>query len=195
MPAPDGKGSMPPSDGDLHRWVALDTLRRDAGLTMHITASPAERAAVARRLGILGVERLDADVRVAPAGTGGWRLEGRFEAEVTQLCSITLEPFRHLVSESFSELFVQAAELEDDAEIDPDAELSMPIEDGGIDVGEAVAQNLSLAVDPYARSDGETGWEQLAELPDGMLEGAANGGGGPFADLAKLRDKPGRSGP
>jgi hypothetical protein len=61
-----------------------------------------------------------------------------------------------------------------DGDDDPD---DIETEAGIADLGEALAQQLSLALDPYPRTPG-------AELPD---EYRADGASGPFAVLRKLR--------
>ena len=60
-----------------------------------------------------------------------------------------------------------------DGEDDPD---DIESEQGAADLAEALAQQLSLAIDPYPRAPG-------AEMPD--LEGG--GAHGPFATLLKLK--------
>jgi hypothetical protein len=61
-----------------------------------------------------------------------------------------------------------------DGDEDPD---DLPAEAGAVDMGEALAQQLSLALDPYPRAPG-------AELPAEATDGGAHG---PFAALAKLK--------
>src|SRR3546814_4087798 len=55
-------------------------------------ASPAERAAVARRLELLAVDRLAAELTVTNVGGRLFRVEGPWEAAVQQACVVTLEP-------------------------------------------------------------------------------------------------------
>jgi hypothetical protein len=57
--------------------------------------------------------------------------------------------------------------------------------DGRIDLGEAVAQQLAIALDPYPRAPG-------AGLgPDGFTAGPGNTAGKqPFAALAALKKRP-----
>ncbi|MGH6982022.1 MAG: YceD family protein, partial [Stellaceae bacterium] len=65
----------------------------------------------------------------------------------------TLDPLPAHIDDEFALLF--GAEADDAAALDPDAELIEPIEGGLIDLGETVAQQLSLAIDPYPRASGD----------------------------------------
>ncbi len=92
---------------------------------------------------------------------------------MVQVCVVTLDEFAQPVQERFTVLFVPAGtETEDD---DPEAPDQIPYE-GVIDLGEAAAEQLALALDPYPRRP------DAPELAD--EHGDA---GGPFAALAALR--------
>jgi uncharacterized metal-binding protein YceD (DUF177 family) len=88
------------------------------------------------------------------------------------------------IAENFTVIY---GPVEESSEIvlDGDAEPVEPLDDGMIDIGEAVAQQLSLALDPFPRAPGAT-LEQEADLSDHSPRES------PFAALAKLR-KPGQA--
>ena len=148
-----------------------------------LAANEAERAALADRLGLLGLDRLEADLEIHPEPGGSWRVNGTLRAEVVQSCVVSLEPVPQKLLEAL-DWRVTAPGGEDD-ENDEDADLDAdgpdPVEavDGVLDMGEAVAQSLSLALDPYPRSAGAT--------LDPSVQGEAVN---PFAKLAALK-KPG----
>lgn len=162
------------------------------GLQLQLEADQATCVALARRMRILGVLSLKADLRIAPdhSAAGQFRLEGRLEAEVDQACVVSLEPVRQKVDEAFVRCFgpetaaVPRADLgEDEAEwLDPEADdPADPIIGGQIDVGAVVAEELALGLDPYPR-------KAEAKLPDGYrpdVEQEAKVS--PFAALAKLK--------
>lgn len=162
------------------------------GVLLQLTASPTEREALAERFGILSISMLGANVRVVPDPVlaGHYLLKGQLDAEVEQTCVVSLEPVRQRISEAFLRRFAPADALdqrakaeEDEAEwLDPEAEDPPdPLESGGIDVGEVVAEALSLALDPYPRKPG-------AELPANYRPDAdSDGKVSPFAALAKLK--------
>ena len=72
-----------------------------------------------------------------------------------QTCVVTLEPMDTAVEDDFQAVFAPAAMLEPDSgELEiglSDEDGPEPMEGGRIDLGELVAQHLSLALDPYPR--------------------------------------------
>lgn len=152
-----------------------------------ITAEAAERAALAARFGLLALDRLTAEVRLEPLGGGLIRLSADFTADVVQSCVVTLEPVPARIEESFTLLFGAVAPAPE-IMLDGEGEVVEPILDGVIDLGEAVAQQLSLALDPFPRAP-------KAALPEAGPEAGeepAPGRPSPFAGLEKWR-KSGRS--
>ena len=114
------------------------------GILLQLSATPAQREALARQLQIPAVLNLTALVRVVPdpAQEGQFLLKGQFEAEVEQTCVVSLEPVRQRVSEGFLRRFASivpsrpAAEPEeDDAEwLDPEADDPPdPLQDGAVE--------------------------------------------------------------
>jgi uncharacterized metal-binding protein YceD (DUF177 family) len=155
------------------------------GVSLEIAAEPAEREALARRFGVLSLDRLTASVAVLPVSRKLFRVEGSFEAEVVQSCVVTLEPVPAQLAESFSALFGEArrgvAALLAGRDED---DVPEPIEEGAIDIGETVAQHLALALDPYPRKPGANVPQQYSAAAEG---GAGKGRGNPFAALGSLK--------
>jgi hypothetical protein len=150
-----------------------------------LEASPDERARVARRLGILAVDRLAAALVVKNLGAGQFRVEGPWEAEVQQACVVTLEP----VADSLSGRLEAAFEARDgsagragsEVEIDPEgADPAEILPEAGIDLGELVVQELAVALDPYPRVAG-------AEVPAAYKPPEEDEDKGPFAALKVLK--------
>jgi uncharacterized metal-binding protein YceD (DUF177 family) len=144
---------------EFSRVFRVDELS-PGGSTVTLTADAAERAALARRFGLLALHALTATVRIAPRpGSRGGRsvkLEGSFEAEVEQECVVTLEPVRSVIADKFVLRFAEHA-APDDTDVTLDAESEDPPEplvDGAFDLGEAVAELVALAIDPYPRAPG-----------------------------------------
>jgi hypothetical protein len=73
------------------------------GLHVQLEADQATCVALARRMRILAVLALKADLRVSPEPgvAGQYQVSGRLEAEVDQACVTSLEPVREVVSEAF----------------------------------------------------------------------------------------------
>lgn len=145
-----------------------------------INANAAERAALAARFGLVALDKLEAAVRLGRIAGGLVRLEAELTADVTQTCVVSLEPVKNHVAENFTVLYGEGGEARE-VTLDGEAETIEPIVGGIIDIGEAVAQQLSLALDPFPHAPGVTN-VQLAAGPD------ANAGS-PFDVLAQLRNK------
>lgn len=163
-----------PMQNEFPRPIAASRL---SGPEDHrIEATAAERAALARRFGLLALDRFVAEVRLEPFGRGV-RLEATLDADVVQECVVTLEPVASRVRERFTLVYGEApAGTEDDDTV------VEPLEGDTIDIGEAVAQQLSLALDPYPRAPGaalDPSW-----TGDGTVES-------PFSVLAKALKTPG----
>ena len=147
-----------------------------------LDANAAECAALAVRFGILGIHALGARVQLRPEAGGTIRARGTLSAEVEQACVVTLEPVRQRVEAAFDLRIL--GEGETPADEDPDSPDEIESQGGTVDLGEAVAEQLALALDPYPRAEG-------AELPEfdppEPPEPTPPERPNPFAGLAKLR--------
>jgi uncharacterized metal-binding protein YceD (DUF177 family) len=172
---------------EFSRVVSIARLGAEAAEHV-ITAGEGERAALAGRFGILAIERLAATVRLMRIA-GGVRLEAALEAEVVQECVVMLEPFTSTVSDSFALVYRRRVEVGEGTTIDVDVD--EPLLGDEIDIGEAVAQQLSLALDPYPRSPAAQ--SRMTEAAEAMKPAAPPPEGEvtqrPFAELAKLLKK------
>ena len=154
--------------------------------TVAITADEGERAALARRFELVSIERLEASFAVR-AEAGGVLATGRVAGDVTQACSATGEPLTARVDEAVQLRFVeQLGGSEEELELSPDALDVLPIENGAIDLGEAAAETLLLALDPFPRAPGAQA--KLAQA--GVIgEEEAQAQASPFGALADLKRK------
>jgi uncharacterized metal-binding protein YceD (DUF177 family) len=159
----------------------IDIDRLPPGETLHeIEATAAERAALAQRFSLLSLDRLEARVRLTRLAGGLLRLAAELSADVVQECVVTLEPVASQVADSFTLLYGQAQAAASEVTLSGEAELVEPISGGTVDIGEAVAQQLSLAIDPFPRAPGVKAphAEEIAAKP-----------ASPFAALAKWKQK------
>ena len=125
-----------------------------------IEASPAERAALARRFDLLDLPELKAEIRLRRVRAGRYiEASGHFAADVVQSCVVSLEPVAAKLDESFRELYgpIGGDVAGEASEVLVDPESPEPVEGGSLDLGEAVAQHLALALDPYPRAPGAVG--------------------------------------
>ncbi len=160
-----------------------------------IEATEAERNAVARRLALVSLDRLAADLRLRRTEGGTViAVSGHVEAEATQSCVVSLAPLRSRVAEDFTSRYSLAPADIDDAggdsgPVEVDAAGDDPPEalgPDGLDLGETVVQQLAIALEPYPRCDNATlealGWRGE---DDGEDDGAA-AGESPFKGLKAL---------
>ena len=147
------------------------------GSAERIIADSTERALVAKRLGLPAVNSLTADLMLTRWHGEGVKVAGRFDAEVEQVCVVTLDPFPATVSDTIERYFLpNARAAEPEADIDSFA-------DGVIELGEVVVESLSLALDPYPRKPGA----EFHGVEDGP--GSAEPVSSPFAVLAGAKPR------
>ena len=143
---------MLPVTPEMSRSLALSDIG-EVAKPMHIKASPAECQALAQRFQLVHLDLLDAEVKIWRAGKVIW-LEGHMQAKGAQACVVSGAPVAFDVRETLKLRFVPTeTALGEEVELESEALDELPIEGGRIDAGEAVAQSLSLALDPYPRAD------------------------------------------
>lgn len=117
----------------------------------HYAADAGERARLAERFGLLAVQRLSADVELRRSGRSV-SLDGEFSAEVVQACVVSGEPVPASPAGPLHLRFEPPGDAGADIELDADMVDTLPLDGDSIDLAEAVAQSLCLALDPYPRA-------------------------------------------
>ena len=154
MSVPPVPSDLPPSE--LTRMVKARPLPA-APIVIEPTA--AECAALAARFGLGAVQALRAEVALEQKPSA-IRATGRLRAQIMQPCAVSGEDFPVAIDEPVDLRFVDEsahALPDDDAiEIELEADDCDEIAFSGdmFDLGEAVAQTLGLAIDPYAEGPG-----------------------------------------
>ena len=135
------------SEYELSRPVDV---RQSDGKTDRIVANEAERAALASRFGLVSVDRLEAEVLLSRKDRTV-TASGRLSADIVQSCAVSAEDLPVTIDEELSFRFVPERG-DHGGEVELDAQDCDEIEYAGtsFDLGEAVAQSLGLAIDPYA---------------------------------------------
>ncbi len=149
---------------------------------VRLEATEAERAALAKRFGIVAIHRLTAEIALEPVKPA-ILAAGRLTAEIVQSCAISGEDLSVAVAEPLSLRFVPERSVGT-----PDEELELSAHDldemefsgTQFDLGEAVAQTLALAIDPFLEAPGADEFRRKSGF---FGEGAVS----PFAALAKLK--------
>jgi uncharacterized metal-binding protein YceD (DUF177 family) len=172
---------------EFSRPVRIDTL--GAGpREVSVEAGEAERSALARRFGLLSIERLSAEAAMTRSGEKV-AASGRLRAAVTQSCVATGEPVAAEIEEGFRIEFRPPPEGqsgEDEIELS-ESELDVTFYEGGsVDLGEAVAETLSLNLDPYPRCPAA---ERALREAGVRTEEEARAEANPFAVLKGLAGK------
>lgn len=165
--------------GFAHR-LPIDSIRD--GDRLELVADEGERAAIAKRLNLLRLDRVEAHVMLHREGRTV-KAEGRLKARLEQACIASGEPVAEAVDEPFSLAFVPAPEgKEPYAETElGKGDLDTLFHDGAaIDLGDAIADTLGLALNPYPRGSSADAALKAA----GVLSEVE---AGPFAALAKLK--------
>ncbi|GAC1336420.1 MAG: DUF177 domain-containing protein [Beijerinckiaceae bacterium] len=191
------------------RPLAVDEVPPE-GLDLMVSATEAERQALAAQDGLAGLAKLEGALHIAPWGKAGLAVSGEMRARVTQICVVSLDPFDSELVEPIDVKFApaQGAEAEpkptgssargaraatarrqrenrEPVPVVPPFEADDPpdpIFDGHADLGALVAEFLALALDPYPRKPG-------VAFDTKVLSGAEATAHNPFAELEKLKRK------
>ena len=135
---------------------------QDTGKTFEIEANAQECQALAKRLDLLSLHRLKLKAFVSRQSADVVKLQCNFSAVFMQKCVVSLKPlkknidckFERIYSLRLIDCFGDESEPQDeyiqtleDVQDPPD-----PIIDGCFNLGECVAEQLSLEIDPFPRS-------------------------------------------
>lgn len=172
-----------------------------APLKLKISPPDEERKRLAKRMNVSDLKSLEADIVISrDAGSNVLFVSGQIHANVTQPCIITAKPVHSEIQDSFEAWyadekqavsFAKAKKEKQEREGEggevpflDESEDPEPIENGQIDVGELVAQYLSLAINPYPQAEG-------VELPEEPIKAAAESPiyENPFAALKDWKQK------
>lgn len=173
-------------DGVTRPWDAPLRLHEVARAPVKVRLQPDEvaRAKLARDLGLESLPTLSAELTIR-TWLDGAEVTGTFEAQVEQLCSISLDPFVQRVRGDIDVRVVppdspNAAEPAG-GEVEHDSGASEPpdvLAGDEIDLAGIVTEHLALEIDPFPRRPGvEFDYSPPAEESS------------PFAALKKLKDR------
>jgi len=166
--------------------LPVDQIRGDQSIELN--ANDTEREALAKRFGLSDIQVLSAQLTISADGDIIYA-RGELQAQATQSCIASGEPVAAVISEDITLDFIpeNSASKSPDAETElAEAECDILFHDGqAIDFGEAVAQSLALALDPYPRSAAAADALKKAGVKS---EEEARENSGPFAALAALKD-------
>ncbi len=139
---------------ELSRIVKVRPLPADP---ISIVANADELSALATRFGLPSIEQISAEIDVEESGKA-IKATGTLSAKITQTCAVSGDDFPTDIEEAIALRFVEQgsvpANLSEDGEIEIELDAAdcdeIEYEGDAIDLGEALAQTLGLAIDPYA---------------------------------------------
>ncbi len=138
---------------EFARVERLDTIGGE-DRQVSIEANDTERLALARRFGLVALDHLTATFAVRREG-GAVIARGHVSAAVVQSCTVTAAPLTASVEEDVALRFVEPSTGtggDEEVELSGDALDTIEIEGGDVDLGEAAAETMALALDPFPRS-------------------------------------------
>lgn len=181
---------------EIERLVDLEKLGNN-GTALEVVTTESERAALAKRFGFLGLPALSARVSVDRRPGGQIVVEGRLKGRILQACILSLDPVTQDLDDAFRLVFAEQVTEDRDPEsgealLNAHGDAPEPLEGNMLDVGEIVAEQLSLTADPYPRRPGIKLEDVLPKSKGGARRSAPEQRRHPFAGLAALKDKPPR---
>jgi uncharacterized metal-binding protein YceD (DUF177 family) len=148
---------------------------------VELVADEAEREALAKRFSLVAIDRLEASVLLWDDGDAVVA-DGTLSADVVQSCAVSGDDLPVGIEERLDLRFVpERPGSEEEVEL-AGADLDeIPFAGDTFDLGEAVAQSLALAIDPYATGPDADRVRREKGLAD-------EDSSGPFAALRALKD-------
>jgi uncharacterized metal-binding protein YceD (DUF177 family) len=167
----------------------------EKGRTFETEASTQECMALAKRFGLLSLNRLKLKAFASRQSADAVLLQCDFSADYVQECIVSLKPlkknidctFERIYSSSIEQNFGRASEPDEEyiQNIEYAMELLDPIIDGCFNLGESVAEQLSLEIEPFPRSVDVSFDDLISSQGERGGEERAN----PFAVLEQLKKK------
>lgn len=168
---------------EFSRLISVDHVPV-GGIEENLSATESERKALAERFELQGLDRLTAQLHLAPLAGQGVKVTGSMQADIRQRCVVTLEPLSGRIEQKIDVCFLPAAlqEQQEDGSMDA-GEGDIEFFTGGkIDLGELLAQHLGIAIDPHPRKEGA----HFGAVEFGVAETRTN----PFIHLVKKNHDP-----
>lgn len=165
---------------EFSRPVRLDRLGA-VPFCERIEAGPEEREHLARRFGLVALDCLSATVTLSRGEGETILLDATLEAAFVQNCVVTLEPVAGKLCHRFQLLYGPPGSELGEIEVGLEDRVFEPLTGDSVDIGEAVAQELSLALPEFPRHpDAEASPEVAITAADTQIDA-------PFGALSALR--------
>ena len=155
--------------------VKAETITRGMSLWSKISLTPSEEIALAKRFQFLSISNVAGTLTVKRCASQCWELTSQLIATVTQTCVVSGEPVSSELNIDIVERFVP--KIDESEEIDAtgvDVEL---LDNGYIQIGDAILQAIGIFAPAYPRSPTAL----ILEEPEDADEN------NPFAKLSELK--------
>ncbi len=166
----------------MSEFCRIYDLRSIPILPVELRANDMECAALAQRFGLVAVNSFGASVTLSPDGPA-ITVCGTLTADIVQICAVSGEDLAVAMAEPVTLRFVPAgspSRPDEEIELEANELDEIAMIEGQFDLGEALAQGLGLAIDPYAEGPGA----EEARRKAGIVNAES---AGPFAALAALK--------
>jgi uncharacterized metal-binding protein YceD (DUF177 family) len=135
---------------EFSRLERIDTIG-EGEREVSVAATEQERQALSARFGLKSIDRLEGVFRLR-RDAAGVVARGHVRADLVQACVVTDDALPVTVDEPVALRFVAGDSPEgDEIELSEDALDTMSFDGAAIDLGEAAAETMALALDPFPR--------------------------------------------
>jgi len=156
------------TEQEWSHFFDVDDLGKEGREELTISASEEECEDIARRINVLGIKDVTADL-VIQRTNGAFYVTGNFKAIVTQECVVTLDPIETNLSDAVEGWYAdkertvsfaaakrerEGVKSQGEVEILDESDDPEALIDGIIDLGELVTQHISLSVPSYPHKEG-----------------------------------------
>ena len=127
---------------------------------VQLVANDTERAALAKRFGLLELSHLSANITLTkePDPSQPIKMSAHIRGNVVQECVVSLAPVASVIEEQVTCAFAPNDDTQQDKmeiDIDPNVEdPPEPVIDGRFDAGELIAEHFGLHLEPFPRAEG-----------------------------------------
>ena len=162
-------------ENEFSRLVNLELITKKS-IEDQVEATTEECKKLATRFDIVKVDYLNAKYilkKQSQKDVGDYLLTVKMKAEIIQECVVTLAELKEIIDEEFTIIFQRALDVNNEAEHQKEIEFDVEerdveiIKNMEVDIGEYVAEYLSLSMNPYPRKsdikEGELSYELLDE--------------------------------
>jgi len=134
---------------------------------VRLEATEKDCAELAARLRIPEIADIKAELSLNRKTRGVYAVSGRISGRATQQCVVTLEPVDTQLDTEFELIFAEDVKEKTGDTVLGEA-AAEPVEDGVIDLGEVIVQQISLALPDYPRAEGVDFTDYL-EAPEALV--------------------------